>query len=117
MSELTGTEAQRTAPIACSLDAGGLRTQEQRWIELVRRAGLDRAATPDGVTLTFRADEAVERELRELVAVENDCCAWARWEVSGGADRTLVVRASAAADGVAVLQSMFPPGPLSATTA
>jgi hypothetical protein len=44
----------------------------------VRAAGVDRAATAEGVTLTFRADERVERELRELVAVENECCAWAR---------------------------------------
>jgi hypothetical protein len=109
MSQLPGTDPVRTAPIACSLDAGDLRTQEQRWAELVRRAGTDRVATADGVTLTFRADEDIERELRELVAVETECCAWARWEVRADEDRALVMRASAAADGVAVLQSMFPP--------
>jgi hypothetical protein len=109
VSGISGTDPHRTAPIACSLDAGGLRTQEQRWAELMRGAGIDRAATAEGVTLTFRADAGVERELRELVSVENECCAWAGWEVQAEGDGMLVMRASAAANGVAVLQSMFPP--------
>jgi hypothetical protein len=118
MSRSPTTSPQRTAPIACSLDAGGLRTQEQRWGRLIRRAGNGRAATVDGVTLTFDrhphpdagpdvdVDVDVERELRELVAVETTCCAWARWEVQaeGGG---LIMHASAPGAGVAVLQSMF----------
>jgi hypothetical protein len=110
------SDPQLGAPIACSLDVGGLRTQEQRWRELVSAAGLDRAATADGVTLTFRADLEVERQLRELVAVESQCCAWAQWEVrsdgdgKGEGDGALVMQARAAGEGVATLQSMFPPG-------
>jgi hypothetical protein len=99
------------APIACSLDASGLERQEQRWEALARRAGIDRAATDDGVALTFRADDDVEHALRELVAVENQCCSWARWElnavVDGDGDTALVMRARASGDGVATLQSMF----------
>jgi hypothetical protein len=118
VSGIPGTEApQPTTQIACSLGAGDLRSQEQRWAELVRGAGLDRAATVEGVALTFRASPDVERELRELVAVENECCAWARWEVRAEGDGGLVMQASAGGDGVAVLRSMFPPGPVSATTA
>ena len=111
MSRRPATDPHRTAPIACSLDAGGLRTQEQRWVGLAARAGIDRAATADGVMLTFRRDDDVEQELRELVAIENECCAWARWEVSladGGGG--VVMRASATGTGPAVLQSMFPRG-------
>jgi hypothetical protein len=93
------------------LDAGDLRTQGQRWEALVRRAGIDRGATADGVALTFRADDDVEHELRELVAVENQCCSWARWElhavVDGEDDTALVMRARASGDGVGTLQSMF----------
>jgi hypothetical protein len=95
------------SPVACSLDAGDLRTQEQRWAGLARAAGIDRAATVDGVTLTFRADPQVERELRELVAIENECCAWARWEVRAEGDRGFVMQASADGDGAATLRSMF----------
>jgi hypothetical protein len=87
------------------------------------RAGIDRAATADGVALTFRDDAGVERELRELVAVENQCCPWARWEWhavgvgvgvgvgdgdgDGDGDSALVMRARANRDGVGTLQSMF----------
>jgi hypothetical protein len=101
------TDPQRTAPIACSLDAGGLRAQGRRWEALVARAGIDRAATADGVALTFRADDDVEHQLRELVAVESQCCAWARWEVRAAGHGELVMRARADGDGVATLQSMF----------
>jgi hypothetical protein len=113
MSPTPGSESQRTAaaPIACSLVAGDLRSQEQRWEALVRRAGIDRAATADGVALTFRADDGVQHALRELVAVENQCCSWARWELhavgDGDGDSALVMRARASGDGVATLQSMF----------
>jgi len=106
MSERPDNDLERTAPIACTLDAGDLQRGQQRWVEIRRRAGIDRAATADGVTLTFRADEGVERELRQLVAVENECCGWARWEVRAkGAG--LVMQARTTGDGVAVLQSMF----------
>jgi hypothetical protein len=113
MTPMPGADPDRTAaaPIACSLDAGGLEGQERRWEALVRCAGIDRAATADGVALTFRADDSVEHELRELVAVENQCCSWARWELhavgDGDGDSALVMRAGASGDGVATLQSMF----------
>ncbi len=108
MSPRPSSKPQPTAPIACSLEAEGLRTQAQRWAELVRHAGTGRADTSDGVTVTFRADPGVERELRALVAIESECCAWACWEVR--ADGGLTMSAGATGDGVAVLQSMFPDG-------
>lgn len=74
---------------------------------LVRTAGIDRAATTDGVTLTFRSDPRVERELRALVAIETECCTWARWEVRADGDGGLVMHAGTTGHGVAVLQSMF----------
>jgi hypothetical protein len=110
MSPMPGADAQPTtaAPIACSLGAGGRVTQEQRWAAIVRDAGTDRRATTAGVTLTFRAGTEVERELRELVAIENECCAWARWQVRADDDVGLVMQAGASGDGVATLQAMFP---------
>jgi hypothetical protein len=113
---MPGSDPQQTfvaASVACSLDAGGLRTQEQRWTQLMSNAGTGRTATATGVALTFRAEPLVERQLRELVAVENNCCAWAHWEVEAGgkADRDrageLVMHARTIGNGIAVLQSMF----------
>jgi hypothetical protein len=108
MSRLPDTDLTQPAPIACSLDAGGLRTQAHRWAALVSGAGIDRAATAEGVTLTFRADPQVERELRELAAIENECCAWASWEVRADGNGGLLIQARAGDDGAATLQAMFP---------
>jgi hypothetical protein len=111
MSSMQSAHLRQTdtpAPIACSLDAGDLRTQEQRWVALIRGAGIDRAATADGVALTFRADDGVEAELHALVTLENECCSWARWEMRAD-DRGLVMQARAGGEGAATLQSMFVP--------
>jgi hypothetical protein len=92
--------------IACDLSAANAATQEQRWLRLGRDAALGRAETPDGLELRFRDTAEVERELRDLVAVESDCCAWARWEVRR-ADGELVMRATSTPEGAAALHTMF----------
>jgi hypothetical protein len=95
--------------IACTLGQERLAGQADRWRRLGQAAGLGRAETADGLELSFRDEPAVERELRDLVAVERACCAWARWEVrrAGG---TLVLHVSSTPDGAAALHAMFGPG-------
>ena len=92
--------------VACTLTSDDLGTQAERWTRLRREAGLERVETDDGLRLTFRDERAVEAELQALVAVENDCCAWASWDV-GREDGELVMHASSTGDGVATLHSMF----------
>lgn len=94
--------------IACTLGAERLAGQAERWRRLRRDAGLGRAETAGGLELRFRDAAAAERELRDLVSVEQACCAWARWEVSR-ADGQLVLRVSSTPDGAAALRSMFGP--------
>lgn len=95
-------------PIACTLHSGELAERERRWTELVRAAGTGAHATPDGVQLRFRAGDAIDRELQELVDGERECCAWARWELHRDGDHELVMQAHAGDDtGAATLQSMF----------
>jgi hypothetical protein len=67
---------------------------------------MGRADTEDGLLIRFRDDPSVERELRALVAVESDCCPWARWEVRREGDE-LVLRASSTPTGAAALHAMF----------
>jgi hypothetical protein len=82
--------------ITCTLNGQDLARQRGRWQAL----GFHRELTDDGLRLTFdRPDEA---ELRELVALENDCCAWARWTVEGDA---VVVRSTG--HGIEALHGMF----------
>jgi len=92
--------------IACDLSVADAATQEQRWLRLGRDAALGRTETPDGLEFRFRGGAEVERELRDLIAVESDCCAWAQWEVrhAGG---ELVMRVTSTPEGAAALHAMF----------
>jgi hypothetical protein len=101
-----GDEPGPAPAIACDLTEGGAANQAERWLRLGREAALGRARTADGLEIRFRDDAAVERELRDLVAVESDCCAWARWEVRR-ANGELVMRASSTPEGAAALHAMF----------
>lgn len=101
---ITGRDAD--SGVACALGAEGAAAQADRWVRLVREAGLGRAETADGLELRFRGAPEAERELRELVAVEGDCCAWARWEVRRAGDE-LVLRVTSTPEGAAALHVMF----------
>ncbi len=86
--------------IACTLNGSDLAEQARRWraLPLVRRE-----ETEAGLRLTFAPEPGVEAELRALVAVENDCCRWARWNVEDG----VVLVATSSGHGVTTLHGMF----------
>ena len=91
-------------PIACALTPAGRAGQARRWRRLIDRALIERAEPGDGLRLRFRPEG--EAELRDLVAVESECCPWARWTVTAGpGEVTLDVQAPA--EGAAVLHEMF----------
>ena len=92
--------------IGCDLGEEKAAGQAERWLRLGREAGLGRAQTADGLEVRFRDEAGVERELRDLVAVESECCAWARWEVRR-ASGELVMRVSSTPEGAAALHAMF----------
>jgi len=93
-------------PVACTLGSADLGTQVARWRQLYADAGTERRETDDGVRVRFRRDAAGERELRELVAVESECCAWADWTVEADA-RQLLLAVTSTGDGIPVLHSLF----------
>jgi hypothetical protein len=92
--------------VGCTLGSRDFREQAERWRRLLDEAGLARSETERGLRLSFREDRAVEEELRTLVAVEMECCAWARWEI-GHERGALVLDVSSTGAGVAALQTMF----------
>jgi hypothetical protein len=113
------TEADvRTAPVACTLSTAGLAKQAGRWERLAARALTERAKTEQGLRLSFRPEPGAEEELRQLVAVENECCRWASWTVHANAGQILL-DVSSTGDGIAALHDMFtglhpgPPGSVS----
>jgi hypothetical protein len=102
-----------SVPIACALTSADLAEQRAKWERLMAQAMTDRVPTADGVCLRFGAEPGVERELRRLAAVENECCPWAEWAVRTDA-RGLVLDIRSTGDGVAAVHAMFagqePPG-------
>lgn len=93
-------------PVACSLGRADLATQASRWERLAARAMTRRTETADGLRINFRPGPGVEDELRELVAVENDCCQWASWAVQS-MDGAVVLAVRSRGAGVTALRTMF----------
>jgi hypothetical protein len=98
--------ADGNATVACSLGRSARHSQLERWRTLTETAGIERATTPDGLTLRFRDEPAVASELRALVAAERECCAWARWRLAHEHD-ALVLRVTADGAGVAALHALL----------
>ncbi len=93
-------------PVACTLAPAGLAEQARRWERLIARAMTGCTETAGGLRLSFRPGPAVEDELRRLVAVETECCAWAAWAVESDGEATVLdVRSSG--PGISALQGMF----------
>ena len=94
-------------PIACSLGRDDLAERQRRWHALAGRAIIDLAPTGYGLRLRFRDEPGVEAELRQLAALERDCCAFADWAVlADGGIITLDVRGKNA-DSVPAVREMF----------
>ena len=105
-----GDQSGAIVPVACTLTPADLAAQAGRWARLTARALTGRTETADGLRMSFRSEPGTEDELRTLVAVENECCAWAAWTVdtSGG---TIELHIDSSGDGVATLHTMFGPAP------
>jgi hypothetical protein len=61
-------------PIACSLSGAELAQRLERWRALEKRALIGAERTAAGASQRYRADAAVETELRDLISLEGECC-------------------------------------------
>jgi hypothetical protein len=105
--DIARNTGQHNAPvIACALDDGEGDAQVKRWMRLGRAARLERVETREGLRIRFRAKPGVEEELLALVAIESNCCSWARWEVCH-ADGDLMLKVSSTAEGAAMAATLL----------
>ena len=104
--EITTEQNASAMPVACALTPADLAAQAGRWEQLAARAMIGRAQTAHGLRISFRPEPGAEDELRELVAVEKQCCPWAEWTVNSSAGQ-IVLDVRSAGDGIATLHSMF----------
>ena len=113
--QTTTEDHDGSVPIACALTSADLAAQRTNWERLMARALTERVPAGDGVRLWFRSEPGVEQELHRLVAVENECCPWARWTVRTDA-RGLALDVRSTGAGIAAVHAMFasqePPGPV-----
>lgn len=109
---LPGTLSRMTeSVVACTLGSRELETQALTWNSLRLQHEVDRVRTDQGVRLAFRDDPETEAELRALVSVESECCAWAIWTVTRDeGNRTLTLEVTSSGDGIPTLHAMFAGG-------
>jgi hypothetical protein len=93
--------------VACALGQEALVERQQRWQALAARAGLDIVSSDSGARLIFRADRSVEMELRELGALERECCAFADWSVRSDDGEVVLDVRGESDEAIAAVQGMF----------
>ncbi len=77
----------RELPIACTLGPADAQTRQQRWLAVAHDALLTSERTSDGARQIYRADPAVQQELKELIDLEAQCCAFLDFNLTHGDDR------------------------------
>ena len=100
------TENGSTVPVACTLTLAALAAQASRWERLAGHAMAGRTETANGLRMSFRREPGVEEELHMLVAVENECCAWADWTLETNAEQ-IVLDVHSTGQGIDTLRGMF----------
>ncbi len=63
--------------------------------------------TERGLRLVFRREGGVEDEVRELAALERECCAFADWSVSVTDGSVALEVSGASGEAIAAVQAMF----------
>ena len=101
MNAQTSGRVADTKPIACSLTASSLGVRSDEWQALLAAPLARRERTERGVRITVPA--TASGELRRLIDLERDCCAWMEFHFDS--PETVVITAPAA--GVDVLFAMF----------
>jgi len=90
----------------CTLTKDELATRGGRWRRLSPTFVTSRQLD-DGLRLVFRPEPGVEAELRELAALETDCCAFADWQVHADDCCVMLDVTATDAEAAAAVQTMF----------
>jgi hypothetical protein len=94
------------APIACTLDAAGLRARTASIDALLDDALLHRREIEGGLRFGFRDAPDVHRRIRELIVAESRCCAFLSFAV--GRDRdTVWLDITGAPEARSVIEELF----------
>ena len=101
----------RELPIACTLGAGA-RAERQAFVErLWHDALIAGESTDTGLRLRLRDDADVETRARELIAAEQDCCAFLTFELERQEDE-LVLQISGPPDARPIVDAFLTGEPI-----
>ncbi|NDZ17194.1 hypothetical protein [Variovorax sp. WS11] len=92
------------APIACSLGPGELNDRQERIADLARRSLIHQHR--EGRALTLRYTRSAAAELRELVALEKECCAFLEFHLQEAHD-AIELRITAPREAEALAEELF----------
>lgn len=100
---ISATEPPSPPPIACTLTSAAFSDRAAAWRELLGFGLVSIEERPAGVRLQVRP--SLEDRIRDLLALEAECCDWFSATLTAG--DVLTVDLVAAGDGPLVLRSMF----------
>lgn len=96
----------RPLPAACTLTSEAGAERWRVWQVLADQALIEQRETERGVRLSYSATPGVEEKLRELVVLEEECCAFADWRVEPRGDQ-VILEVTTPEESVDALQTMF----------
>ncbi|MDQ3964549.1 MAG: hypothetical protein M3277_11670 [Actinomycetota bacterium] len=80
---------QCTSPDACTLDRTKLAERIADWREVSSQA-ISRRVETDRITSTYPSDPQLLKRLRDLIAAEEECCAFLHFTIQEGERQTVV---------------------------
>jgi hypothetical protein len=86
--------------VACTLTREDLKDVRAAWQKLLRSSLISRDLIPGGLRLQFTPGG--ETAMKQLIAIEKDCCKWITFELDGP-----TVSLTAAGDGAEAIQAMW----------
>jgi hypothetical protein len=95
-------------PIACSLGPDELAGRAQEWRELAQRALIEADRTEAAAVQRYRRKPGVEAKLRELVALEAECCPFLDFALTQDGDE-IVLTVGGPAEAARVIDLFSPP--------
>src|SRR5690349_17839759 len=78
---MSDVESRIQLPITCTLEGGAAKERVRRWQAVLDGYLIGRQLADGTLTMRFRRDAVVERELSALVVAERDCCGFVDWRL------------------------------------
>lgn len=97
-----------SVPVACTLGTGELAGRAAAW-KAAAAGGCHLERGENTLRLTFPAGQGTAGRLRELTALESDCCSFATWTCQENAGQVVICITAGDPVAITALAAMFAP--------